>query len=198
MSRKNKQRRTSRRAKRQQQVAQARRRRWLIIGGVVALIVLMFVAIFAWRSLRPALEGLTRFSGVQRSHNVEANFPEGGLPPVGGVHPPSWQTCGIYNSPVEAGLAVHSMEHGAVWIAYHPELPVEEVNALKAQAAGDQWVLMSPYPDLDAELVLNAWSVQLSLDSADDERIAQFIARYRGRGPEGGVSCLNGVGAPTG
>jgi hypothetical protein len=39
----------------------------------------------------------------------------------------------------------------------------------------------------------------LTVESADDERIDQFIRRYRNtRGPEQGASCTGGVGQPRG
>ncbi|MGD9430703.1 DUF3105 domain-containing protein [Arthrobacter russicus] len=29
-----------------------------------------------------------------------------------------WTNCGIYTAPVEPTRAVHSLEHGAVWLTY--------------------------------------------------------------------------------
>ena len=46
--------------------------------------------------------------------------PEGNLPPVFGAHFAEWQNCGIYAAPVALGNALHSMEHGAVWLTYRP------------------------------------------------------------------------------
>jgi len=174
------------------------RRRRLLIGLLAVGALGMLGAILAFTLLQPAIAGVAEFAGVVRDHDVEATFPAGGLPPVGGVHPPSWQTCAVYDAPVSTGLAVHSMEHGAVWISYHPDLPAADVSRLAAHAGDDIWVLVSPYPNQDSPVVLTAWSVQLALDSATDERIPQFIERYRGKGPEQGVTCLNGVDTPAG
>jgi hypothetical protein len=56
-------------------------------------------------------------------------------PPVGGEHNPVWQNCGFYQEPVRDETAVHSLEHGAVWITYSPDIPQDEIeNDAGAQA----------------------------------------------------------------
>ncbi len=179
-------------------VEREERRRRLLLGLLAAGGLIVLGGILAFTFLRPSIEGVSKFSGVVREHDVDAKFPPSGLPPVGGAHTTSWQTCGVYDAPVSTVLAVHSLEHGAVWISYHPDLPADDVARLKEQANGDIWVLVSPFPNQDKPVVLTAWSVQLALDSATDERIPQFIERYRAKGPEPGQTCQNGVGNPTG
>jgi hypothetical protein len=34
-----------------------------------------------------------------------------------------WQNCGFHSDPVRNETAVHSMEHGAVWVSYRPAFP---------------------------------------------------------------------------
>ncbi|MCP5095041.1 MAG: DUF3105 domain-containing protein [Chloroflexi bacterium] len=70
-----------------------------------------------------------------------------GLPPVGGEHLDIWQNCGIYIESVDPGNAVHSMEHGAVWITYQPDLPADEIIELQDLVRGQPFLLLSPYPD---------------------------------------------------
>ncbi|NDH75568.1 MAG: DUF3105 domain-containing protein, partial [Actinobacteria bacterium] len=41
-------------------------------------------------------------------------------PPASGDHFPTWQNCGFYTEPIRDETAVHSLEHGAIWIAYDP------------------------------------------------------------------------------
>jgi hypothetical protein len=53
--------------------------------------------------------------------------------------------------------AVHSMEHGAVWITCRPGLPTEQVDKLRELATSKTYVLASPYPDLPAPVVASAW-----------------------------------------
>jgi hypothetical protein len=133
-------------------------------------------------------------------HDEAVVIKNASLPPVGGVHSPRWQNCGIYDQPVEAKNAVHSMEHGAVWITYHPDLPTGEVESLREQARDQSYLLLSPYPDLTSDVVLSAWGIQLEVDSVDDERIGQFIDQYRlgPQTPEYGAACDGGVGRPIG
>jgi hypothetical protein len=171
---------------------------YLVIGAVV-----LGVGALAWLlylSIRDpsALEGLQRFAGLSRGHDEEATYEDTGLPPVGGIHSGIWQNCGIYDQPIETKNAVHSMEHGAVWIAYQPELPTDEVAELQDAARGEPYVLLSPYPGLESPVVLTAWGIQLTVDSAGDGRIADFIERYQlgPQTPELGASCQDGTGTP--
>jgi hypothetical protein len=87
-------------------------------------------------------------------------------PPTNGDHAPYWQNCGFYSIPVENEAAVHSLDHGAVWITYRPDLPVDQVNVLR-RLAREEYVLVSPYPGLDAPVVATAWRNQLELMGAD-------------------------------
>jgi hypothetical protein len=118
-------------------------------------------------------------------------------PPVGGPHNPIWQNCGFYSKPVRNEHAVHSMEHGAVWITYSPDLPEDQVEEIKSLTLKN-YVLVSPYPGLPAPVVASAWGKQLRLDSANDPRLGQFVTTYRlgPQNPEPGAPCSGGVGSP--
>ena len=64
--------------------------------------------------------------------------------------------------------------HGAVWITYRPDLPIDQVQTLEALA--DQgFILVSPYLTLEDPVVASSWGHQLRLESADDPRLEQFI-----------------------
>jgi hypothetical protein len=119
-------------------------------------------------------------------------------PPVGGEHRPNWQNCGIYTEPVQDELAVHSLEHGAVWLTYRPDLPADQVEQLKSLVRGKTYTLLSPYPDQPSPVAASAWGAQLTTDSAGDTRLAQFISKYRqgAQTPEPGAACVGGVGSP--
>lgn len=111
-------------------------------------------------------------------------------PPVGGAHNPIWLNCGIYSSPVPNENAVHSMEHGAVWVTYRSDLPEADVEKLRS-AMPSTYGVLSPVEDLPAPVVASAWGKQLLLDGARDNRLEEFITAYlQGPdAPEPGASC---------
>ena len=62
------------------------------------------------------------------------------------------------------------------------------------------YIVLSPYPGLDAPVVASAWGVQLKLDGVDDPRLKTFIDVYRqgNQTPEPGAACTGGTGTPIG
>ena len=141
--------------------------------------------------------GVQSFGVSERAH-VEGPVAYAQTPPVGGDHAPIWQNCGFYNTSIANENAVHSMEHGAIWITYQPNLPDEQVEVLRRLARGQTYVLASPYPGLPAPVVLSAWDRQLRLDSAVDDRLDQFVQSFRpgSQAPEAGGPCTEGIGQP--
>jgi hypothetical protein len=118
-------------------------------------------------------------------------------PPMGGPHNVVWQNCGIYTTPIHNEHAVHSLEHGAVWITYRPDLPASDVQRLHALAS-DDYMLLSPYPGLPAPVVASAWNNQMQMTGADDPRLPEFIRRFKNNPsttPEFGASCRGGTSA---
>jgi hypothetical protein len=120
-------------------------------------------------------------------------------PPSGGDHHPTWLNCGLYARPVPNNHAVHSLEHGAVWFAVHPDATSEELTAVVdlARLAPDR-VIVSPYPDLEATVVAVAWERRLVTDDAEDPRLLQFLRAFIDghQSPEPGAPCSGGVGGP--
>jgi hypothetical protein len=117
-------------------------------------------------------------------------------PPVGGDHNSRWQNCmgDVYDAQIANEHAVHSLEHGAVWITYRPGLPKAQVDALAEKVRGTDFIMMSPYPGLDKPLSLQAWGFQLKLDKADDPRVDDFINGFRKAATvEPMATCGNGV-----
>ena len=146
------------------------------------------------------IEGVQTYGDRPEYHNhidvVQA--PEGDIPPVFGEHFRVWQNCGIYDQPIELGNALHSLEHGAVWLTYSQDLSREQIADLKSLVRGHDYVLMSPYPSQSDPVVLTAWGIQLVIDSLPDARIAQFIAYYEQgpQNPEPGAPCSGALGSP--
>ena len=146
-----------------------------------------------------ALAGVQTFPAPGNGH-VLGPITYAQVPPVGGDHNPVWQNCGFYSSPVAPERAVHSLEHGAVWITYQPDLSSEEVERLRQLARSRSHILVSPWPDgtLPSPVVASAWALQLQVSSASDPALAAFVAAYAGRGlaPEPGASCSGAFGTP--
>jgi len=114
------------------------------------------------------------------------------VPPVGGTHNPRWLACDVYDEPVPNEVAVHSLEHGAVWFTHAPDLPEEQIERLAELAAEDQeYVLISPMEGLASPVVAVAWGVTLELPDAQDERLQAFLKQYAGggQGGEPGAPC---------
>ena len=177
-----------------------RRRTWIIISLIALIFIGGFVAVVLVDLSQQAArtpEGVESFSNLSRNH-VEGTVSYPQNPPVGGDHSPVWQNCGFYSSPVQNEHAVHSMEHGAVWITYQPDLPSDQVEVLRNLAHEYTYVLVSPYPDLPTPVVASAWGKQLKLDSANDPRLEQFVSAFREgpQTPEPGSPCTGGTGEP--
>jgi hypothetical protein len=182
-----------------------RRRRVAIATGValivaVAAVIAVVMAGRSGGSGGPTSAGyghVATFKVSSRAHTTApVSYPQN--PPVGGPHNPVWQNCGFYDQPVRNENAVHSMEHGAVWITYQPSLPKDQVARLASIAHAQTYVLVSPYPGLPAPVVASAWGVQEWFHSANDPGLDQFVAKYRQgpQTPEPGAPCSGGTGTP--
>jgi hypothetical protein len=144
------------------------------------------------------IPGVVTYSNLARTH-VTGTVTYAQNPPVGGPHNPVWLNCGVYTAPVANENAVHSLEHGAVWITYQPSLAQSAVQQLLNLVKGHSYVILSPYPGLPAPVVASAWGVQLKLQTASDLRIAEFIHKYANgpQAPEPGGECSGGTGSPV-
>lgn len=140
-------------------------------------------------------EGTVTYEVASRNHVTDAvRYPQ--TPPVGGDHNPTWWTCGIYSDPIVIEAGVHSLEHGAVWITYTPDLEPTQVDRV-ADLADATYILASPWggDDLPAPIVLSAWGAQLQVDSLPDPRAEAFIRDFRqaATAPEPGALCTGGA-----
>ena len=138
------------------------------------------------------IDGLVVTGELTAGHS-EGELEYDSLTPVGGDHNPLWQKCGYYTVEIPTERAVHALEHGAVWIAYQPDV---DVAALEPLVAADEWLLMSPVPGIESPLVLSAWGAQVAVDGPDDPRVQAFIDSYIRRGPENAPCVGGGVGEP--
>lgn len=191
----------TRRERAEQLRAQQRRgerRRTLVIWLSVAAVLVLLAGGTAW-GLRSASQEQDAFAATVEEFDVDSEHVASPVdyaqtPPAGGKHNGAWLNCGIYDEPVQSENAVHSQEHGAVWVTYDPELPADDIERL-TEAMPSTYGILSPYPDLPAPVVASAWGRQIQLDGADDPRLEQFIREYTQAGdvPEPGAACTGGV-----
>ncbi len=183
------------------------RRRAALIYGIAAVVALAVIlgTVFAIRSAQSEqnnvaeaaskdIEGVEEFDGLSAEHvDIDVDYPES--PPVGGDHNPIWLDCGVYPEPVPEENVVHSLEHGAVWLTYQPDLDEGQVSTLEDFGGDYDYTVVSPYEEQESPVVATAWGLQLELDSADDPRLAAFVEKYvQGpQTPEPGASCIDGV-----
>ncbi len=133
------------------------------------------------------------------NHTVNGPIEYDREPPTNGNHDPLWQNCGSYLEPIEDRHAVHSLDHGVVWITYRPDLPKQQIETLRTYGEED-YVILSPYPGQTAPVTATSWRVQLELNSADDPRLERFVNQFRisDLAPLSGNRCTLGVGNPEG
>ena len=188
---------------RQRQHAARSRRKWLRWASAAVLVALGVGGVVVYANVSPTaqpISGVERIAAADRDHVTGAvTYPQS--PPVGGPHNAVWQNCGVYDQPVPNEWAVHSMEHGAVWVTYRPDLPADQVEALRAVARAQEYVLLNPWAadaPLPSSIVASAWGLQLKVDTASDPRLAQFVQRYANgpQTPERMAPCSGGMGTP--
>lgn len=128
-----------------------------------------------------------------------------GEPPVGGPHfggpecvPPRYGPfCGplpygIYDHQVADGNAIHSLEHGIVWITYDPELIAGEALQLLEDVANDfrRDVILSPREPSALPIYAVSWGRILRIDGTNGvevDALRDFIDANRNRSPEPGL-----------
>ncbi|MCF4137994.1 DUF3105 domain-containing protein [Streptomyces sp. Tue 6430] len=118
-------------------------------------------------------------------------------PPVGGDHHQAWMNCDgdVYDKALNNVNAVHSLEHGAVWVTYTSKAPKADVEALAAKVKKTPYTLMSPDDKQADPIVLTAWGHQRTVTGASDPNVATFFEKYvQGeQTPEPGAACTGGL-----
>ena len=192
----------------ERQLAKRRRSKltWWVVGGTAALVVIGLVVASIALTPRPAtydaggtgatIEGVETFTNETQHVEGTVDYPQN--PPAGGPHNQYWLNCGVYDQPQQNENAVHSLEHGAVWVTYDAsQVSGDELATLKSYLPST-YVILSPYEGLPTPIVLSAWNAQLQLQSADDERIPTFFEEYwRNQNvPEPNALCSGAIDGP--
>ena len=187
----------------------APQRPWGLIIATIAVVafaaaVIIYAVVEVQRSEAGKIEAPDEIAGIKtyeyeagQQHVTEAvTYTES--PPVGGPHAPApeWADCTgtVYDVDIRHENAVHSLEHGSVWITYNPDQVSEDDIATLAELAKESGRMLSPYAGLDSPISIQSWNYQLKVDSADDERLKQYADFFTYNGeyfPEPGASCEN-------
>lgn len=149
------------------------------------------------------IEGLKTFA-YAGGQQQEGKIAYAENPPLGGAYSPLWQKCGAYPAAIYDEYGVHSLERGAIWITYSPNLAAADVARLKALLAEPRAgkndattvppSLLSPRTGLPTPVVVSVWNAQVQATGADDSRLAAFLDRYakENAAPEAGKGCSTG------
>lgn len=144
------------------------------------------------------ISGITFTPEPERNH-VSTTVKYDASPPVGGNHAPVWADCTgtVYPNPIADENAMHSFEHGAVWITYQPGLPQSQITQLAGLVTGQNSTPL-PGPDephLHPELGLPG------LRRLGDGPAGRSVRRHPENNPkttpEPGASCANPLSSPT-
>lgn len=142
-------------------------------------------------------DGVNTWKGKLASTHVETSVDYPMEPPVGGNHHRAWMNCNgdVYTEELRRENAVHSLEHGAVWVTYTSKAPKAHVDALAAKVKQTPYTLMSPDEQQKDPIMLSAWGHQRTVKSADDPAVGKFFETYvQGKQtPEPGAACTGGL-----
>jgi len=168
-----------------------------VVGACLAVVVVAMSCSGDPAGVGLSLDGVEYLAVASREHtDQDLDYPT--RPPAGGDHLGIWHNCGVYTVPLLDEAAVHSLEHGAVWVTYRPDLGAEAILGLIGELVDREKLLVSPHPDQIPPVVATAWARQLALDGPDDPRLKAFIGRFTDgdAAPEAGVTCQGGIGRP--
>jgi hypothetical protein len=174
--------------------------KWLLYGvvGIAVVSLVVFLSIPPEEIPDGIPEGTQAVTLDDPTH-VEGPIDYGVAVPAGGPHNSIPLDCGIYEVEVPQENTVHSLEHGAVWITYQPEIGSDAIGTLTSVARTRNKAILSPVAAQTSPIMATAWGWQLELTDPDDIRLRQFILAFESAStaPEPGAACVGGV-APHG
>ncbi|WP_217237103.1 DUF3105 domain-containing protein [Streptomyces sp. AC555_RSS877] len=142
-------------------------------------------------------DGVKTWKGKLSQTHVTKTVKYSTEPPVGGDHNQVWMNCNgdVYTEAINNMNAVHSLEHGAVWVTYTSKAAKADVEALAAKVKATPYTLMSPDEKQADPIMLTAWGSQRTVTGADDPNVAKFFEKFvQGKQtPEPGAACTGGL-----
>lgn len=193
----------------QQRIDQAIRRKTMrrfywIGGSILAVAGIIWLGIFISKKTAIVLLGQTYEDLGQQHITLQDALPReyNSNPPSSGGHYASPANWGIYDYEVNDRLFIHNLEHGGIWIAYKPSVPIEVVAELKAivDGFGGLKIVMAPRSANDTDVALAAWTHVYTFNISDNRLsdqqktdIKNFYKALRDHAPEDVPSFMGGV-----
>ncbi len=157
---------------------------WIIILVLIGYGILLFM-----RSTAPQGEDFSTAYAPQEAVHIasgSSHSPYNSNPPSSGWHYAQPISGGFYDEPIPDETVIHNLEHGDIWIAYHPEISDVSKSILKKFSG--RYIVVSPRSENEADISLVAWgrvdTFNIENGVVDEDRITDFIRRYDNRGPE--------------
>ncbi|MET9442672.1 DUF3105 domain-containing protein [Streptomyces sp. NPDC006610] len=142
-------------------------------------------------------DGVSKWEGELSRTHVSKDVKYSVEPPVGGDHNQVWMNCNgdVYTDDIPNVNAVHSLEHGAVWVTYTDKADKADVDALAEKVKKTPYTLMSPNEEQKDPIMLTAWGHQRTVTGADDPNVDKFLEKFvQGeQTPEKGAACTGGL-----
>lgn len=157
-----------------------------IMGGTIILI----VAIFLFASKNPANQPpLGQEIEIQPATHISAGevHPDyNSNPPTSGWHyvdPAPW---GVSTEPIVDEQAIHNLEHGGIWLSYHPDQITQETldQLTTLVRTYPSKVFLSPRAGNDTPIAIASWGRLEKTETFDEAQIRDFVARNKNKGPE--------------
>ncbi|OGY29895.1 MAG: hypothetical protein A3F35_00450 [Candidatus Woykebacteria bacterium RIFCSPHIGHO2_12_FULL_45_10] len=165
----------------------------LLWKGAVVVVLLGAIAVLGWLFMNskstsaPSVKELGQqvcFKDDCVHDHIERGTPHAPYntnPPSNGPHYPTTAGCKIYSDEVVDEAAIHSLEHGAVWITYKDKNDNQLKTSLEAlvKELGASKILLSPRAKNDSKIALASWGRVLKLESFDKQKTTDYVKLYR-------------------
>lgn len=175
----------------------------------VLIIILIAVSILVWRIFYDTEKDTSQnlgqlYTDIGQAHvSLETASAYNSNPPSSGDHYGSPANWGIYDYEVNDKIFIHNLEHGGIWIAYHPnKITSEVVEDLKAiyDEFGGSKIIMAPRSANDSDIAVAAWTrvlkfnqVGARLTDIQKNDIRQFYKKFLNKGPEFVPASMPGI-----
>ncbi len=164
------------------------------------ILILIVLGLGGWLFVRAVLARLPQGEDHSRAYSIQGrdHIAVGAThesynsnPPTSGSHYDTPAEPGYYDEPLVDEQLVHNLEHGEIWLSYHPRVSREVKEALR-QFIEPPWVIITPRAANESDLAVVAWgrldtfnlAASTTLTLTDNQRLTDFILRYKNHGPE--------------